>query len=140
MSVTQNEIEICIHFNDNTYGQLELRVQVDRQCSRASTSLRPHLFSVLITNSSVVDGVASSVPDVVGSFVVGFNVKLGFSVGLLVIGRAVGGSDLVVAVELGLNDGLLVVGLLVVENGGVGGGNELPQLLAILINRERREN
>jgi hypothetical protein len=34
----------------------------------------------------VVDGVASSLPDVVGSFVVGFNVELGFNVGLLVIG------------------------------------------------------
>ncbi len=85
-------------------------MQVDRQFSRASTSLRPHLFSVLITNSSVVDGVASSVPDVVGSFVVGFNVKLGFNVGFPVPGWAVGGSDLEVGVKLGLNVGFLVVG------------------------------
>jgi hypothetical protein len=134
MSATQNETKSAYTLNDNTHGQLEVRVQVDRQFSRASTSLRPHLFSVLITNSSVVDGVASSVPDVVGSFVVGFNVKLGFKV----IGWVVGGSDLEVGVKLGLNVGFLVVGLLVVGDGGVGGGNELPQLLEILINRERQ--
>lgn len=60
----------------------------------SSTSLIPHLFSVLMTNLLVVD-IASSVPDVVGPFVVGFNDgllgvvgfdKMGLNVGLFVVG------------------------------------------------------
>ena len=103
-------------------------MQVERQFSRASTSLIPYLFAVLMTKSEVIDVVGSPVPEsiVVGLLVVGFNVGLsdvgigevgckvaGFAVGLdMTLLALVGFGD--VGIDIGFKVGLVVCGV----NGG----------------------
>lgn len=97
-------------------GQVVSLIQVERQFSRASISDVPHLFTVLMTSSEVVDVGLNDVGNgVAGLGVVGFDDGLddvGFNVGCLVVGFNVGflvvGFDDVGLLDNADNEGLAV--------------------------------